>query len=158
MPLTFRIIPQRGLVLVDYDGFSTIEELKNATALYLAHPDYAAGQKQLVDLTYITGFEKDYVRFMEIQAAKAERLEGAGVQSIVVYVAPSTMAQEVATLFTRTWAPTRNVVALVQHSEAEALELLGQPEKSIDQMLAATGHKRAHNPNNDGQETGCSPD
>ncbi|MEP5632231.1 MAG: hypothetical protein ABJP79_10160 [Tateyamaria sp.] len=158
MPLEFCIIPQRGLVLLEYDGFSTIDELRDATVAYLAHPDYAAGQKQLVDLTNVVGFEKDYVRFMELQAAKTERLEGAGVQSLVVYIAPTAMAQQVATLFTRTWAPTRNVIAMVQNTEAQALELLGQPEHSIDALLAATGKARKRPAANEGRETRCPPD
>lgn len=144
MPLSFRIIPERGLLVVEYAGFSTIKELKDASAAYVAHPDYALGQKQLVDLTRVTGFEKDYVGFMEIQAAKTERLAGAGVQSLVVYVAPNSLAQEVATLFTRTWEPTGDVVAMVQRTQAEALALLGQPEETIDLLLAATDNARTH--------------
>ncbi|MEP2891200.1 hypothetical protein [Tateyamaria sp.] len=158
MPLTFRIIPQRGLVVLEYDGFATIDNLRDATAAYLAHADYAPGQKQLVDLKNVHGFEKDYVRFMELQAAKTERLEGAGVQSLVVYIAPTPVALEVATLFTRTWTPTRNVVAMVQHSEAEALELLGQPEKSIKELLAATGKREACFTTEDTHGTSCPPD
>ena len=76
---------------------------------------------------------------MDLQAAKAERLAGAGVQSLCVYVAPSPVAQEIATLFTRTWADISNVVTMIQHTEAQALTLLGQPEGSIDEMLRATG-------------------
>ena len=139
MALSFRIIPERGLVVVEYAGYSTIDELKHTSAAYVAHPDYVAGQKQLVNMTRITGFEKDYVRFMDLQAAKAERLAGAGVQSLCVYVAPTPIAQEIASLFTRTWADISNVVTMIQHTEAQALTLLGQPEGSIDEMLRATG-------------------
>ncbi len=139
MPLSFRIIPERGLVVVEFTGYSTIDDFMRASAAYVAHPDYVAGQKQLVDMTRIGGFEKDYVRFMEIQAAKAERLAGAGVQSLCVYVAPTPIAKEIATLFTRTWADITNVVIMVQDTEAEALALLGQPEGSIDEMLRAAG-------------------
>jgi len=125
--------------VVEYEGYSTIDELQQTSAAYVAHPDYVAGQKQLVNMTHITGFEKDYVRFMKIQAAKAERLAGAGVQSLCVYVAPTPVSKEIATLFTRTWADIVNVVTMVQDTEAEALTLLGQPEGSIDEMLRAAG-------------------
>ncbi len=141
MPLTYRIFADRGLVVVLYFGFSTIDELMAASQAYVADPDYAPGQKQLVDLTHVTGFEKDYVRFMEMQAAKADRLAGTGVQSLAVYVAPTPVAREVASLFTRSWAEVPSVVTMMQHTEAEALALLGQPEKSIDEMLRATGHQ-----------------
>jgi hypothetical protein len=39
-------------------------------------------------------------------------------------------------MFIRSWADVFEVVVLVQHSEAEALALLGQPEKTIDTLLA----------------------
>lgn len=80
MAVSFKILPDRGLVVVTYSGDSSTEETMDASNAYVAHPDYVAGQKQLVDLTHLTSFKKDYVRFMEMQAAKAERLAGAGVQ------------------------------------------------------------------------------
>ena len=136
MTVDFCILPERGLVVVRYSGHATIDDTLAATKAYLAHSDYAAGQKQLVDLTQITGFEKDYVRFMNMQAAKAERLAGAGVQSLAVYIAPTPISQDVSAMFIRSWADVDEVVALVQHSEAEALALLGQPEKSVEALLA----------------------
>ena len=139
MPLTFRIFPDRGLVVVRYSGFATIDETMTATRDYVSSPDYAAGQKQLVDLSRVTGYEKDYVRFMEMQASKAERFASSGVQSLVVYIAPTPISQEVSSLFIRSWDDVHAVVPLVQHSEAEALALLGQPETSIDMLLAPVG-------------------
>jgi hypothetical protein len=105
------------------------------TKAYLAHPDYAAGQKQFVDFSRITGFEKDYVGFMNMQAAKAERLAGQNVQSLAVYYAPTPVSQDVSAMFIRSWADVPEVVTLVQHTEAEALALLGQPEKSVKELL-----------------------
>ena len=136
MTVNFCIIPERGLVVVRYSDFAAIDDTMAASKAYLAYPDYAAGQKQLVDFTNITGYEKDYVRFMNLQAAKAEQLGGAGEQWLVVYVAPTPLAQDVSAMFIRSWADVFEVVVLVQHSEAEALALLGQPEKTIDALLA----------------------
>lgn len=136
MALDFYIFPDRGLVVVRYYGHATIDDTLAATKAYLAHPDYSAGQKQLVDMTQITGFDKDYVRFMNMQAAKAERLAGAGVQSLAVYVAPTPVSQDISAMFIKSWADVDQVVALVQHSEAEALAILGQSETTIDAMLA----------------------
>ncbi|WP_415403247.1 hypothetical protein [Tateyamaria sp. SN3-11] len=136
MPLTFRILADRGLVVVRYSGHATIEETMAATKAYVASPDYAPGQKQLIDMTRITSYEKDYVRFLEMQAAKADRFMSSGVQSLVVYIAPTPVAQEIAGLFIRSWADVDAVVPLMQHSEAEALALLGQAEDSVDTLLA----------------------
>ena len=137
MPLSFRILPERGLVVVRYSGFALIDDTVSATARYVVDPHYAPGQKQLVDMTALTGYEKDYVRFMEMQASKAERFSDAGVQTLVVYVAPTPVSQEVAGLFLRSWDDVPAVVPMIQRTEAEALTLLGQPERSLDDLFTA---------------------
>ena len=136
MPVNFYILPDRGLVVVRYYGFAAIQDTMTASKSYIAHPDYAAGQKQLVDMTQITGYEKDYVQFMNMQSEKAERFVRSGWQSLVVYVATTPVSQDVSAMFIRSWADVDAVVPLVQHSEREALALLGQPEKTIDILLA----------------------
>lgn len=135
MPIDVSIIPDRGLVVVRYSGHATIDETLEASAAYLAHRNYVAGQKQLVDMTLIESFEKDYVRFMEMQAEKAERLACANVQSLVVYIAPTRASREVARLFLRSWDDVAAVVPMMQPSEAEALTILGQPETSIAELF-----------------------
>ena len=137
MPVSFRIFPVRGLVLVRYSGFALIEETMSATAAYVGHADYAPGQKQLIDMTGITGYEKDYVRFMNMQASKAERFTTSGVQTMVAYVAPTPVSQEIAGLFLRSWDDVGAVVPTVQHSQAKALAILGQPERSLVELFAA---------------------
>jgi hypothetical protein len=135
MPVHFHIFPERGLVVVRYSGFATINDTMAATKAYLAHPDYSAGQKQLVDMTQITGYEKDYVRFMNMQAAKAGRLATAGVQSLVVYIANTPESLDVSAMFIRSWIDVDAVVPMLQHTEADALTILGQPEDTIDVLL-----------------------
>ncbi|MCB4379250.1 hypothetical protein [uncultured Tateyamaria sp.] len=139
MPIRFRIIPDRGLVVVRYSGFVTIDDTLGATQTYLAHPHYALGQKQLVDFSSITDYERDYVRFMQMQATKVDRFANSGVQSLVVYIAPTQISQELSALFIKSWDNVDAVVPMVQHSESEALTLLGQPEKSLDMLLPPVG-------------------
>ena len=136
MPVEFQIFPKRGLVVVRYSGFATVNDTLTATEAYISHPDYVAGQKQLVDMTDVTGFEKDYVRFMEMQARKTERLVRSDLQSLVVYIAPTAVSRDLSAMFVRSWNDIGSVVPLVQDSEAEALALLGQPEETLDILLA----------------------
>ena len=136
MPITFRILPERGLVVVRFEGFVTIGEIRDASAGYVADKDFALGQKQLVNLSEITGYDIDYVDFMNLQAGKAERLALAGVQSLVVYIAPTPISQEIGAMFIRTWDGVDAVVPMVQESEARALSLLGQPEDSVAALFA----------------------
>lgn len=139
MPVQFRIVPDRGLVVVRYSGYVTIDDTMGATHAYVADPDYAPGQKQLVDFTQVTDYEKDYVRFMMMQAAKAERFVNARIQSLVVYIAPTQVSQELSSLFIKSWDNVDAVVPMVQTSEIEALILLGQPEVSVDTLLFPAG-------------------
>ncbi|MEX0310607.1 MAG: hypothetical protein AB3N17_10215 [Tateyamaria sp.] len=139
MPVEFRIVPDRGLVVVRFTGVVLIDEAIEATRAYVAHPDYAPGQKQLVDLSRAEGYEKDYTRFMEMQASKADRLALAGVQTLVVYIAPTPVSQEICNMYLRSWDDVDAVVPMIQHSEAEALTLLGQPEATVDMLLTPAG-------------------
>ena len=136
MPVEFRIFPKRGLVVVRYSGYATVNDTLTATEAYISHPDYVAGQKQLVDMTAVAGFEKDYVQFMGMQAQKTERLVRSDLQSLVVYIAPTAISRDLSALFVRSWIGIDSVVPLVQDSESKALELLGQPEETLDILMA----------------------
>lgn len=136
MPISFRIVPDRGLLLVRFHGFVTTAEIKAASEAYVVEPRFAPGQRQLVDLSDITDYDIDYVAFMKLQADKAERLALAGVQSIVAYIAPTPVSQEVSALFVRTWADVDAVVPVVQPTREAALALLGEPEDSLADLLA----------------------
>lgn len=136
MPVSFRIFPERGLVLVRYAGFARLQETLEAFGRYAAHPDCRPGQKQLVDLSGVTGFEPDFAKLMEIQAHKADVFAAEGVETLMVYLAPDKASKEIAQLALRSWEPFDFVIALVQEDEAQALELLGQPERSLDELWA----------------------
>ncbi|MFD2856475.1 hypothetical protein ACFSZS_19270 [Seohaeicola zhoushanensis] len=99
------------------------------------HPDFRPGQKQLVDLSRVTGFERDYTKLFSLQALKAEAFVTGAGQTLVVYYAPSEAAQRMCQLVTRSWADLPSVIALVQQEEAEVLALLGQRESSIAELL-----------------------
>jgi len=138
MPVEFKILPKRGLVVVRYSGHAAVEDTLTATKAYISHPEYSAGQKQLVDMSGITSFERNHVQFMKMQAEKAERLANSGLQSLVVYFAPTAVGQDLSAMFIRSWIDVDAVVPLVQHSEAEALALLGQQEETLDILLGTS--------------------
>ena len=136
MAVSFQILPARGLVIVTYRGDANVEETMRVFAEYVAHPDFQPGHKQLIDLTLITGYEKDFVRLMETQAIKAESLVGKGTQSLMVYLTPTRISQSMSAMIVKSWEDVDAVVPLVQHNEADALAILGQPENSIAELLA----------------------
>jgi hypothetical protein len=137
MPVSFKIFRDRGLVYVKYEGFALLDESARTFAAYAAHPEFRPGQKQLVDLAGVTGIEKDYVKLFALQARKADVFLGTGVQTLLVYYAPTEISLNMAEAVIKSWEPSGAVIPLVQEDEAETLQLLGQPERSFDALLQA---------------------
>ncbi len=135
MAVTFRVFPARGVVFVRYSGFVGLAESAAAFDAYAMHPDFRPGQKQLVDLSGITGWERDYVTFLAMQAHKAGVLLADNVQTLMVFHAPTPVAREFAQTVLRSWEPSGAVIPMMQETEAEALRLLDQPETRFEDLL-----------------------
>lgn len=139
MPLSYRILPHRGLVYVRYEGFARAAESARVFAEYAADPDCQPGQKQLIDLSAVTGFDHDFPTLIELQAQKVDAFVRGAAETLLVYYAPQKVAYDMTRLVLRSWEGVDAVVALVQQDEAEALALLGQPERSMVELLEAAG-------------------
>ncbi|MBU2962184.1 hypothetical protein KO516_15460 [Citreicella sp. C3M06] len=142
MSIDFHILADRGLVYVRYEGFALIDDTMKAFGRYMQHPQARPGQKQFVDLSGVTGYERDFTRLMAIQARKADQFGSGGTQTLMVYYAPSRLGLELAQLVLRSWEGFDAVVALIQQSEQEALSLLGLPETCVADLLENTGRNR----------------
>jgi len=134
MSVSFRIFPERGLVVVRYQGYAYLDDTLAAFGDYARHPDRKPGQKQLVDFSGVTGYEKNFTKLMETQARKVDVFAAEGAETLMVYFAPTPLARDLARLVLRSWEPFDSVVAMIQEDEANALELLGQPERSLDAL------------------------
>lgn len=140
MPARFTILPDRGLVYVRYQGHVTLDDTAEAVGRYMRHPLYRPGQMQLVDLSEVSGFRFDFVRLMALQAQKADLFRPAdGVQTLLVYYAPHEEGYKMAKLILRSWQGVTSVVATIQRHESEALDILGQPERRLEDLLPADG-------------------
>ena len=127
MSLTYTIIPESGLVYVRYVGTARLAETMEVFGRYAQDPAYRPGQKQLVDLSGITGYERDFLEMVKLQARKAETMSTNGAQSLAVYHAPTSVSLEMARLVGRSWEGLEKVVVRVAQSEDQALEMLGVP-------------------------------
>ncbi|QEW19834.1 hypothetical protein LA6_002024 [Marinibacterium anthonyi] len=139
MSLSFRIFPNRGLVFVQYEGFLRIEDTLRVFGEYMQHPHCRPGQKQLVDLAGITGFERDFANLIAIQAKKVDVFSAGGVETLMVYHAPGPIERDLSRIILRSWEPFDGVIPLIQDNEADALALLGQPERSFRDLLIHAG-------------------
>ena len=135
MPIDFRILPERGLVYIRYEGVITFPETAQAFGAYMQHPDMRPGQKQLIDLARVTDWEKDFSGLLKLQAEKADAFLGSGHETLFVYFAPTEPTRVMARMILRSWEDVPGVIPLLQETEADALDVLGQPEASIDAML-----------------------
>ncbi|WP_323782098.1 hypothetical protein [Thalassovita sp.] len=138
MSVSFRIIPPQGLVFVRYEGTITAAESFAAFNDYAHHPDCRPGQKQLVDLARVTGFDEDFPKLMELQARKADVFLAEGTQTLAVYHAPSPATHKIAQMIQRSWEPFPGVIAVIQENEADALSILGMQMTSFEQLLEHT--------------------
>jgi hypothetical protein len=57
------------------------------------------------------------------------------VQTLLVYYAPTSVSMELAESVIRSWEPSGSVIPLIQEDEGESLQLLGQPERSFEELL-----------------------
>ena len=135
MPISFRILPGRGLVYVRYAGHISFSETAQAFGEYMRHPDMRLGQQQLIDLSLVTDWVRDFGALLKLQAQKADAFLGAGHEVLFVYLAPSDRTQPMARMVLRSWEDVPGVIPLIAETEADALEVLGQPERTIDAML-----------------------
>lgn len=135
MPISFRILPRRGLVYVRYEGHVDFSDTAHAFGAYMQHPDMRPGQKQLVDLARVTGWDRDFAALLKLQAQKADAFTGAGHEVHLVYYAPSERSLPMARMVMRSWEDVPGVIPLIAETEADALEVLGQPERTFDAML-----------------------
>lgn len=138
MSVSFRIFPRRGLVYVRYTGFARLQDTFAAFGEYMQHPDCRPGQKQLVDLSEVTGFEPDYAELLKLQAMKADIFAAGGGETLIAYYAPNDAVLRMAELVVRSWEDVPGVVPLVMQTEAEALAVLGQREDSFAALMAQT--------------------
>ena len=89
MPVGFRILPQHALVLVTYSGVAGLQETIERTAECARHPDFDLRFRHLVDVSGITGYERDFPGFFAMQAKVMESYPPQGQDQIFVFLAPT---------------------------------------------------------------------
>jgi hypothetical protein len=135
VPISVQIIPEHNLVYVRYTGEMRVTETAEALTEFAKHPLAGPGLRHLVDLTRITDIDRDYAKFMEIQAKKVETMAGHGIETFMVYYANTPVGLHAANLGKNGWTPESGVVAIVLEDEDHALHALGLPYDSIAVML-----------------------
>lgn len=138
MPVEFHIFAQRNLVLARFTGhILTVDSLSSARA-YAKHPNARPGQNQLIDLSGVVSYERNFVRLMAMMAQLPDYLLPTGANPLIVYLAPTPVSQKIANILMKSMAGITGVSASVVAHEEHALEILGQPEHSMAALMANT--------------------
>lgn len=133
----FRILPDRGLIYVRYDGWLRLPDAEALMVEYYAHPDMRPDMKRLFDLSGLTGFDVDFPRLLAIHAENTHVYAEKKADMMMIVHAPTEVSREFGQLLVAPWRGVSGMVATVQSEEAAALAILGQPEQSFADMLAA---------------------
>lgn len=139
MPVRYSIFPARELVLVQYEGFATHGESLATIDAYARDADFRPDQKFFFDLSRVTGHEQDFIRFFQVQGQLAEVFGQTGHDQLLGIHAPNPAAKAMAKFGYQSWEGVRHIVMMVHDDEAEVLHFLGQPERSLAGLMAATG-------------------
>ena len=135
MAVTFRLLPQKGIVFVRYAGRTSPAEALESFTRYTQSDEFTPGQKHLIDLSGVTDLTTDYVGLIKLEAAKAFALAGHGVQTLMAYYAPTRETLEMARLSQRCWDGIDAVVPRVFQLENAALEFLGLRETCFEELM-----------------------
>jgi len=135
MPVTFKILPRRALVVFTYSGMVGLQESLDAIAACVGNPEYQPSMRQLCDLSAVTGVERDFPALLKMQAKMVESLQPAESDLVVLFYAPSRAGQEMAQMARKSWEGLNSVLVLTQDNEAKALALLDLPERSLDALF-----------------------
>ena len=131
MPVTYRILPQRNLVIVTLSGHVDVAEARASFLEFAADPRKAPGQNHLCDLSGVTGWDLDYVDNMALQAQVADAVVTDGEERLLVILAPRDELRPLASVIDKSWTGLGPVIPVICRGEAEAMHILGQPEKSL---------------------------
>ncbi|MBF9060702.1 hypothetical protein HKCCSP123_16090 [Rhodobacterales bacterium HKCCSP123] len=135
MPVQFRILSDHGLVYVEYSGHACVQDGIEAFSSYMNHDDRRPGQRHLVDLSGVTGFEQDFPRLFEFQAGKAAAFMTGPDPVMLVYLAPNNTSLKMARLIQRSWEGLDGAVVRVATDWPGAMDILGLPRDALDDVI-----------------------
>lgn len=137
LPVEFHILTQHNLVYIRYDGYIRVDDSIRAFSEYTQHPDFCFGQHQLIDLSLVTNFERDFTKIITHQAQQVDVYIKAKNPPILAFLAPSKASYRMAKAAVRSWDQLDCVIPLVLSNENEALEVLGLADKNLTELLKA---------------------
>lgn len=135
MPISFKIISSCGLALVRLSGRVELDDCVAAAASYARYAEARASHNLLIDLSRVTGYEPDYVKILHAIGKIQEYLWHPGSEPLVVCLASTPVSQRISVALDRVISGLPGVIGCRVSDESHALDILGLPERNIDDLL-----------------------
>ena len=135
MPSQYQILPDRNLVYIRHYGRVTSTSAEESFAAFLADPRMRPGQNHLADFSEVTSFDMDHLRFMQFMARIASDLTGKVADQFLVLYGLEGPGHELVMANLRTWDGQPGMTLRIAASEAEALDMLGLPERRFSALF-----------------------
>lgn len=135
MPVSFRILPRRHLILFTYSGMVSLKETMDTVAACARHPDHHPLLTHLCDVSQVTGVERNFPKLLKMQAKISEDLLPLQGERIVLFYAPTRPGQELARMAQKSWEGISPVIVLIHDHEAAVLAYLGLKEKALSALF-----------------------
>ncbi|MCB1467503.1 MAG: hypothetical protein KDK08_10275 [Rhizobiaceae bacterium] len=135
MPVTFRFLPEHFLIYFRIEGWIEIQEAVRAATELRAAPAYRKGMRQLVDLSALTGWERNFTAIMKEHANQVDVLDDPQRPSLIVLLAPHEEASSLAQAIRTPWERSQRAVMVTVDSEVEALTVLGIDAPSVAAVI-----------------------
>lgn len=135
MAVDFAILAELNVVFVRCHGDVNVAQTLAAFERYVSSEDFRPGQSQLVDLTNVTSYERDFTQIMSLQALQAEAYFNPNGSTHLIYVAPNEKTQKMAMASLRSWRNVPGVVPLLVLDVEAALEVLSVDASKAESIL-----------------------
>ncbi len=129
------ILPEHGVLYVKYTGAITVEMGQAAYDSYVSHPDFAFGQKHLVDFSEVTDFQVNFPALMQFKAHMISEVLHTRAQTWFVYYATNELGRQICGYADATWSDVQSVVFRSAGTEQHALDILGLKHARFDTLL-----------------------
>lgn len=134
MSLTYRILPDLGLVHVRYEGLIDFVETGTVLARYFADPLFRPAQKQLVDVSRATGIDTRFAEMLALQARTTAAITPRA-ETLLAFYAPTPATARFALSGVNAWTHMPGVVARLFSDEPGLAAFLGLPESTLARLL-----------------------
>ncbi len=140
MASSFQYFPDHDLIYIRYAGTGRAIDYLRVVAGIGYSRDIPKDANRLVDLRELTGFSRDSLLLMKIQARIVEQTLRASREYMSVVVAPGRAGQEIAGSVFKSWQQLDTpVIRRMVTNMQEAGALLGLDAAALDEILAHAG-------------------